>query len=64
MEKMALIYGLRLIDRGEVAAVEHGQVLLEDGTTRQVTLHSLEGTRDEIRNQLLQSIDAFFEIHS
>ena len=54
---------MRLIAE-EVAAVEHAQVLMEDGQTRQVTLHTIEGTKEQIKEQLLQSIDAFFEIHS
>jgi hypothetical protein len=64
MEKMTLVYGLRLLTGEEIAAVEHGQVLVEGGQTRQVTLHTIEGTPEHIRSQLLQSIDAFFEIHS
>ena len=63
MKKLTLIYGMRLIAE-EVAAVEHAQVLMEDGQTRQVTLHTIEGTKEQIKEQLLQSIDAFFEIHS
>ena len=62
MEKMTLIYGMRLISEDEIAAVEHGQVLTETGQTRQVTLHTMEGTREQIRRQLLESIDAFFEL--
>jgi hypothetical protein len=64
MEKKTLIYGLRLIADEEIAAVEHAQVLMENGQTRQVTMHSIEGTADQIRRQLLESIDAFFELHS
>jgi hypothetical protein len=64
MEKLTLIYGMRLIDGEEIAAVEHAQVLMEDGKTCQVTMHTLEGTKEQIKEQLLQSIDAFFEIHS
>jgi len=60
---MTLVYGLRLVAGEEIAAVEHGQVLTENGQTRQVTMHTIEGTRDQIRAQLLESIDAFFEIH-
>lgn len=63
MEKMTLIYGLRLIAGEEVAAVEHAQVLTENGQTRQVTMHSIEGSKEQIRRQLLESIDAFFELH-
>jgi hypothetical protein len=64
MEKLTLIYGMRMVGEEEVAAVEHAQVLMEDGKTRQVTMHTIEGTKEQIREQLLQSIDAFFEIHS
>jgi hypothetical protein len=64
MKKLTLIYGMRLIDEEEIAAVENAQVLMEDGQTRQVTLHTIEGTKEQIKEQLLQSIDAFFEIYS
>ncbi|HKY03918.1 MAG TPA: allantoinase [Blastocatellia bacterium] len=63
MEKSTLVYGMRLIAGEEIAAVEHAQVLMESGQTRQVTMHTLEGTREQIKRQLLESIDAFFEIH-
>ena len=62
MEKLTLVYGLRLIAEAEIAAVEHGQVLTENGQTRQVTMHTIAGTREQIRRQLLESIDAFFEL--
>ncbi|MFL6273581.1 MAG: allantoinase [Blastocatellia bacterium] len=64
MERLTLVYGLRLIAQEEVAAVEHGQVLTENGQTRQVTLHTIDGTREQIRRQLLESIDAFFELQN
>ena len=64
MKKLTLIYGMRLIADEEIAAVENAQLLMEDGQTRQVTLHTIEGTKEQIKEQLLQSIDAFFEIYS
>ena len=65
MEKMTLIYGMRLIDEKEqIAAVEHGQALMENGQTRQITMHTIEGAREQIKRQLLESIDAFFELHT
>ncbi|PYP88818.1 MAG: allantoinase [Blastocatellia bacterium AA13] len=64
MERLTLVYGLRIVGNGELAAVEHGQVLMDDGQTRQVTLHLIEGDTAQIKRQLLQSIDAFFEINS
>jgi len=62
MERLTLVYGMRLIAGDEIAAVEHGQVLTENGQTRQVTLHTIDGSREQIRQQLLESIDAFFEL--
>jgi hypothetical protein len=64
MEKLILVYGMRLISGEEVEAIEHAQVLTGGGKTRQVTMHTMEGTREQIRQQLLESIDAFFELHS
>ncbi|MGA9769221.1 MAG: allantoinase [Blastocatellia bacterium] len=64
MDKLTLVYGMRLIADEEIAAVEHAQVLMEDGQTRQVTMHTIEGSREQIRRQLLESIDAFFDLHS
>lgn len=64
MEKLTLIYGMRLVTEEDIAAVEHAQILMEDGKTRQVTMHTIEGSKEQIKEQLLQSIDAFFEIHS
>lgn len=49
-----LVYGLRLYSGDDITQVEAGEV----------PLHIIEGTRDQIRAQLLTSIDAFFDIHT
>jgi hypothetical protein len=58
----ALVYGMRIFDQDAVAAVEDARVILADGTSGRVTMHFIEGTRVQIRRQLMQSIDAFFEL--
>lgn len=58
-----LIYGLRLYPAGGVAGVQESAVTLTNGTQSQVPLHLIEGTREQIRAQLLASIDAFFDIY-
>ena len=63
MEKRQLVYGLRLFDPEEVTDVMPAQVVRKDGTMSSVTIHIMEGTKDEIRDQLLRSLDAFFELH-
>lgn len=58
----ALVYGMRLFEGGHVASVEDAKVTLADGTDGRVTMHYIEGTRAQIRRQLMESIDAFFEL--
>ena len=64
---LSLVYGLRLYpaDIGEqIEQVVGGEVQLRDDSSSRVPLHIIEGTRDQIRAQLLASIDAFFDIYS
>jgi hypothetical protein len=58
----ALIYGMRVFVADNIAAVEDARVSLSDGTSGRVTMHLIEGTRAQIRRQLMQSIEAFFEL--
>jgi hypothetical protein len=60
---LSLVYGLRLYNAGEVAGIDEGHVTLGDGSESHVTLHLIEGSREQIRAQLLASIEAFFEIY-
>ena len=61
-QRGSLVYGMRIFDAGGVASVENARVGLADGTSGAVTMHLIEGTRVQIRRQLMQSIDAFFEL--
>jgi hypothetical protein len=60
--KSTLVYGMRIFASGSLAAVEDGRVNLTDGTAGRVTMHLIEGTRRQIRRQLTESIEAFFEL--
>jgi hypothetical protein len=53
---------MRIFAADSVAGVEAAKVSLADGTSRPVTMHLIEGTRAQIRRQLLQSVEAFFEL--
>lgn len=59
----SLVYGMRLYPSGVVTHVDEGIILQLDGATSRVPLHLIEGTREQIRAQLLASIDAFFDIY-
>jgi hypothetical protein len=60
--KAALVYGMRLFEPVSVAALEDAQVRLTDGASARITMHLIEGTRAQIRRQLMRSVDAFFEV--
>ncbi len=60
----SLVYGLRLYLDADLQHAERGKVTHQDGQESGVTLHLLEGTREQIKAQLLESIDAFFDIYS
>jgi hypothetical protein len=60
----SLVYGLRLYPTGEIIQVGEGTAVLRHGGSTRVPLHLIEGTREQIRAQLLASIDAFFDIYS
>jgi hypothetical protein len=61
--KLALVYGLRLYPAGELEEVREATVVLKGGRTSRITLHLLEGSLEDIRAQLDQSLSAFFEFY-
>jgi hypothetical protein len=63
MAKLALVYGMRLLPADEIEEVDEAKIRLKDGKTAHVTMHLLEGGEKEIRAQLEQSLDAFFEFY-
>jgi hypothetical protein len=63
MAQLALIYGMRLLPADELEKVDDAEVTLKSGKKAHVTMHLLEGGEDEIRKQLMQSLDAFFEFY-
>lgn len=64
MANLALVYGLRLLPVDELESVEPAKIVLKNGRSVNLTLHLLEGASEtEIRNQLMASLDAFFEFY-
>jgi hypothetical protein len=63
MAKLTLVYGLRLLPSDELEEVGDATVKLKNGREANVTLHIVEGSKDEIEKQLRQSIDAFFDLY-
>lgn len=63
MANLTLIYGMRLLPEGEVAAIEDAKLKLANGHEAHVTMHTIEGSREEIETQLKRSLDAFFDFY-
>ncbi len=63
MAKLALIYGMRLLPADEVEELSEAEIKLKNGRKAHVTMHLIEGGEEEIRAQLMQSLDAFFEFY-
>ena len=64
-QEFTLGYAMRL-DRGTGTEFSHSQVpiMLPDGSVGTMAIHVINGTPDKIKAQLLESVDAFFEIYA
>ena len=63
MANLTLIYGMRLLPEGEVAEIQDATLKLANGHQARVTMHLIEGSREEIETQLKRSLDAFFSFY-
>jgi hypothetical protein len=63
MAKLALVYGMRLFPADDLDTVGDANVTLKNGREGRVTMHLIEGSREEIEQTLKQSLDAFFDMY-
>jgi hypothetical protein len=63
MANLTLVYGMRLLPEGEVKQIHDATLELVNGNQAHVTMHLLEGSREQIEAQLKQSLDAFFDFY-
>jgi len=63
MAKLALIYGMRLLPAEDLDEVNEATVKLKNGRTARVTMHLIDGSKEEIERTLRQSVDAFFDMY-
>lgn len=63
MANLVMVYGMRLLPADEVAKIGDAAVELKNGNEAHVTMHVLEGSREQIEAQLRLSIDAFFDFY-
>jgi len=63
MAKLTLVYGMRLLPAEGVEEVGSAIVKMKNGRDAPVTMHLLEGSKEDIEKQLRTSIDAFFDLY-
>lgn len=63
MANLVMVYGLRMLPADEIATVGEAPIQLKNGNETGVTMHILEGSREQIEAQLRLSIDAFFDFY-
>lgn len=63
MANLTLVYGLRLLPSEEIEQVGDAPIQLKNGNQAHVTMHVLEGSKEEIEKQLRQSLEAFFDFY-
>jgi hypothetical protein len=63
MAKLALIYGMRLLPAEDLGEVKDATVVLKNGKTARVTMHLIEGSKEEIEATFHESVEAFFEMY-
>jgi len=54
---------MRLLPSDEVVEVGDAIVKLRNGKDAHITMHVLEGSKDDIEKQLKTSLDAFFDFY-
>lgn len=63
MANLTLVYGMRLLPSDELLEVGEASLKLKNGREAHVTMHLLEGSKEEIEKQLRTSLEAFFDFY-
>ena len=63
MAKLALVYGMRLFPADDLGEVSEAVIKLKDGRVARVSMHLIEGSKEQIEETLQESVEAFFEMY-
>jgi hypothetical protein len=63
MANLALVYGMRLLPLDDLAEISEATIKLKNGREAHVTMHVLEGSKEDIEKQLKTSLEAFFDFY-
>ena len=54
---------MRLLPSEDIEEVDDAPIKLKRGRTARVTMHILEGSKEDIEKQLRTSVEAFFDLY-
>jgi hypothetical protein len=63
MANLMLVYGMRLLPAEEVEQLGDATIELKNGRKAHVTMHVLEGSKEQIERQLRTSVESFFDMY-
>jgi len=63
MAKLALVYGMRLVPEEDLGQVQDATITLKNGRTARVTMHLIEGSKEEIESTFINRSKAFFDMY-
>lgn len=63
MARLGLVYGMRLLPLDDIEELGDAEVKLKHGRDARVTMHLLEGSKEDIEKQLRASVEAFFDFY-
>lgn len=63
MANLVLVYGMRLLPAEDIEQIGDAVIKLKNGREARVTMHVLEGSKEDIEKQFQTSTEAFFDMY-
>ena len=63
MANLVLVYGMRLLPADDIEQIGDAVIKLKNGREARVTMHVLEGSKEDIEKQFQTSTEAFFDMY-
>ncbi len=63
MANLVLVYGMRLLPADDIEQIGDAVIKLKNGREARVTMHVLEGSKEDIEKQFQTSTESFFDMY-
>lgn len=63
MANLVLVYGMRLLPADDIDQIGDALIKLKNGHEARVTMHVLEGSKEDIEKQFRTSTESFFDFY-